>query len=162
MKKEKKLRIFIDGGSRGNPGHGACAAVFLGADGKVLREEGKYLGRCTNNSAEYGGLRLALAAAARLGAEELEIFSDSELLVRQYSGQYRVRDAALADLMAGVRKAAASFKKVTLSHVPREKNREADRLVNRILDDARNAPPALDRSLAAENAAAAGPQLFKI
>ncbi|MHB0997579.1 MAG: ribonuclease HI family protein [Elusimicrobiales bacterium] len=161
MKKEKKLRIFIDGGSRGNPGHGACAAVFLGADGAVLREEGKYLGRCTNNFAEYGGLRLALAAAARLGAEELEIFSDSELLVRQYSGQYRVRDAALADLMAGVRKAAASFKKVTLSHVPREKNREADRLVNRILDDARNAPPALDRSLAAENAAAR-PELFKI
>lgn len=150
MKKEKKLRIFIDGGSRGNPGPGACAAVFFGADGAVLREEGKYLGRCTNNFAEYGGLRLALAAAGRLGAEELEIFSDSELLVRQYSGEYRVKDAALAGLMAGVRKAAAGFKKVSLSHVPRDRNREADRLVNRILDDARKAPPALDRELAKE------------
>lgn len=150
MKKEKKLRIFVDGGSRGNPGHGACAAVFFGADGAVLCEEGRYLGRCTNNFAEYNGLRLALAAAGRLGAEELEIFSDSELLVRQYSGEYRVKDAALAELMAGVRKAASGFRKVTLAHVPREKNREADRLVNRILDDARNAPPALDRELAKE------------
>lgn len=150
MKKEKKLRIFIDGGSRGNPGHGACAAVFLGADGAVLSEEGKYLGRCTNNFAEYCGLRLALAAAGRLGAEELEIFSDSELLVRQYSGEYRVKDAALAELMAGVRKAAARFRKVVLAHVPREKNREADRLVNRILDDARRVPPVVERALSRE------------
>jgi ribonuclease HI len=154
MKKERKLRIFIDGGSRGNPGHGACAAVFLGAGGAVLREEGKYLGRCTNNFAEYAGLRLALAAAARLGAEELEIFSDSELLVRQYSGEYRVKDAALAELMAGIRKAAAGFAGVTLAHVPREKNREADRLVNRILDDARRVPPVVDKELAREQGGA--------
>jgi ribonuclease HI len=160
MKKEKRLKIFIDGGSRGNPGHGACAAVFLGADGAVLREEGRYLGRCTNNFAEYNGLRLALAAAGRLGAEELEIFSDSELLVKQYAGEYRVKDAALASLMAGIKKAAAGFKKVTLAHVRREKNKEADRLVNRILDDARNAPPALDKALAAENAAHGQPGLF--
>jgi ribonuclease HI len=152
MKKEKKLRIFIDGGSRGNPGHGACAAVFFGSDGAVLREEGKYLGRCTNNFAEYGGLRLALAAAARIGAEELEIFSDSELLVKQYSGEYRVKDAALSALMEEVRAAAARFKRVTLAHVPRERNKEADRLVNRILDDAKHAAPALDKSLAKENA----------
>jgi len=156
MKKEKRLRIFIDGGSRGNPGHGACAAVFLGPDGAVLREEGRYLGRCTNNLAEYNGLRLALAAAGRLGAEELEIFSDSELLVKQYAGDYRVKDAALAALLAGVKKAAAGFKKVTLAHVRRDKNKEADRLVNRILDDARNAPPALDKTLAKENGVGSG------
>lgn len=160
MRKEKKLRIFIDGGSRGNPGHGACAAVFFGASGEVLREEGKYLGRCTNNFAEYSGLRLAVASAGRLGAEELEIFSDSELLVRQYSGQYRIKDAALAAIMAEIRKAAAAFRRVSLSHVRREKNKEADALVNRILDNARHVPPAVDRELARENSASGQPELF--
>ncbi|PIU20035.1 MAG: ribonuclease HI [Elusimicrobia bacterium CG08_land_8_20_14_0_20_59_10] len=160
MKKEKKLKIFIDGGSRGNPGYGACAAVFFDRAGSVIREEGKYLGRCTNNFAEYNGLRLALAAAALLGAEELAVFSDSELLVRQFSGEYRIKDATLAALMAGIRKAAAAFKKVSVFHVPREKNKEADRLVNSILDNAGNMPPAVDRALAEENAAHDQPELF--
>jgi ribonuclease HI len=160
MKKEKKLRIFIDGGSRGNPGHGACAAVFYGAGGEVLCEEGKFLGRCTNNFAEYGGLRLALTSAARLGASELEIFSDSELLVRQYGGQYRIKDEVLAGLMSGIRAAAAHFKLISVSHVPRAKNKEADRLVNQILDNARHAAPALDRQLAKENAAPRQRELF--
>jgi ribonuclease HI len=160
VKKEKKLKIFIDGGARGNPGHGACAAVFYDSAGAVLREEGKYLGRCTNNFAEYNGLRLALAAASRIGAEELEIFSDSELLVRQYSGQYRIKDETLASIMSGIRAAAAGFKRISLSHVPRAKNREADRLVNQILDNARHAAPALDKSLAEENAITKQPRLF--
>ena len=160
MKKEKKLRIFIDGGSRGNPGQGACAAVFWGHTGTILCEEGKYLGRCTNNFAEYHGLRLALAAAARLGAEELEIFSDSELLVRQFSGQYRVKDATLAGIMAEIRVAAAAFKKVSLSHVPRARNTDADRLVNQILDNARHAAPVLDESLAKEKFSRGQPELF--
>lgn len=160
MKKERKLKIFIDGGSRGNPGHGACAAVFFGAAGDLLSEEGKYLGRCTNNFAEYNGLRLALAAALRLGAEELEIFSDSELLVKQYSGEYRIKDATLAGIMADIRKAAAAFRKVSLAHVRREKNKEADALVNRILDNARHAPPAVDKALEAEGAGPSQPELF--
>ena len=160
MKKEKKLRIFIDGGSRGNPGHGACAAVFFDAAGVVLYEEGKYLGHCTNNFAEYSGLRLALAAAGRLGAAELEIFSDSELLVRQYSGEYHIKDETLAAIMAEIRAAAAHFRKISLSHVPRAKNKEADRLVNQILDNARHAAPALDRQLAKENASPKQPGLF--
>jgi ribonuclease HI len=160
MQKEKKLRIFIDGGSRGNPGHGACAAVFFDAAGSVLREEGKYLGRCTNNFAEYGGLRLALGAAKRIGAAELEIFSDSELLVKQYAGEYRIKDEVLAGLMAEIRAAAAGFKKISLSHVPRARNKEADKLVNRILDDARRAAPALDKELARENASPAQRELF--
>jgi len=160
MKKEKKLRIFIDGGSRGNPGHGACAAVFLDTAGAVLREEGKYLGRCTNNFAEYSGLKLALAAAKRIGASELEIFSDSELLVKQYAGEYRIKDEVLAGLMAEIRAVAAGFKKIFLSHVPRARNKEADRLVNRILDNARHAAPALDRQLAEENAPPKQPGLF--
>ncbi|OGS12613.1 MAG: hypothetical protein A2234_05755 [Elusimicrobia bacterium RIFOXYA2_FULL_58_8] len=160
MKKEKKLRIFIDGGSRGNPGPGACAAVFFGQAGKIICEEGKYLGRCTNNFAEYHGLRLALAAAGRMGAQELEVFSDSELLVRQFSGQYRVKDATLAGIMADIRASAANFKKVSLVHVPRSGNTDADALVNRILDDARHAPPAVDAALAQENASCKQPELF--
>ena len=160
MKKEKKLRIFIDGGARGNPGHGACAAVFLDPSGAILCEEGKYLGRCTNNFAEYSGLRLALAAAGRLGAEELEIFSDSELLVRQFSGQYRIKDETLAGVMAEVRKAALAFKKVSVSHVKRENNKEADRLVNQLLDNTKRATPAVDKTLAEENAVPRQPKLF--
>lgn len=160
MKKERKFRIFIDGGSRGNPGHGACAAVFLDAAGAIVREEGKYLGRCTNNFAEYSGLRLALGAAGLLGAEELEIFSDSELLVRQFSGEYRIKDETLAAMMAEIRKAAAGFKKISLSHVKREKNKEADRLVNQILDNAKHAAPAVAKTLEAENASSKQPRLF--
>lgn len=136
-----KINIFIDGGSRGNPGRGACAAVLLDAKGAVLKEEGKYLGHCTNNFAEYNGLLLALSAAAKLGAAELKVFSDSELLVKQFSGEYRIKDPALKELMAEIRKLAAGFKKVTLAHVPREKNEHADMLVNEILDAAKNAPP---------------------
>jgi len=153
MKKEKRLRIFIDGGSRGDPGHGACAAVFLGADGAVLREESRYLGRCADALAGYNGLSLALASAARMGAEELEIFSDSRPLLKQYDGERGAENAAQAALLAGIRQAAAGFRKVTLAQVSREKNRAARRLVNLLLDNARNAPPALDRSLAAENSA---------
>ena len=154
MKKEKKLRIFIDGGSRGNPGHGACAAVLIDEAGEIVFEEGKFLGRCSNDFAEYSGLRLALAAAARMGGQELEIFTDSDPLVRRFAGAYRGKDAGLAALMAEVREALEPFRKISLSRVPREKNKEADRLVSQLLDNARHAPPALDKSLAAENAAA--------
>jgi ribonuclease HI len=134
--KESKLIIYIDGGSRGNPGHGACAAAILDSRGKLLSEEGKYLGRCTNNFAEYNGLYLALSAARRLGAHSLEIFSDSELLVKQFSGEYKIKDPVLRGLMAEIKKAVAPFKKIALSHVPRSKNTHADKLVNKILDDA--------------------------
>lgn len=140
------ISAFIDGGSRGNPGRGACAAVLLDAKGGLLKEEGKYLGRCTNNFAEYNGLVLALSAAARLGAAELKVFSDSELLVKQFNGEYRIKDPALKELMAEIRKLAAGFKKVTISHVPRAKNEHADMLVNEILDAAKDAPlPAAEK-----------------
>lgn len=160
MKSGKKLSVFIDGAARGNPGHGACAVVFFGSGEDVLCEEGKYLGRCTNNFAEYSALRLALVSAARIGAEELEVFSGSGLLVRQYGGQCRVTDPALAEIAAVIRKAAARFRKVSLSRVTRDKNREADRLVDRILDNARHAPPGVDRTLAREQAAPARPGPF--
>lgn len=135
-----KLNIFIDGGSRGNPGRGACAAVLLDAKGALVREEGKYLGHCTNNFAEYNGLLLALKSAAKLGAAELNISSDSELLVKQFSGEYRIKDPALKELMTEIKGLAAGFKKVRLSHVRREQNEHADLLVNEILDAAKDAP----------------------
>lgn len=153
MKKGKKLRIFIDGAARGNPGQGACAAVFFDAAGTILCEEGKYLGRCTDKFAEYNGLRLALAAAARLGGQELEIFSDSGLLVKQFSGACGIKGSGLAALMPGISEPCERFRKISFSQVPGGKNREAQRLVSRILDNAGHASPALDESLAAENAA---------
>jgi len=153
MTKNKTFRIFIDGGSRGNPGHGACAAVVFDEKGGLVREEGKYLGHCTNNFAEYNGLVLALAAARSLGALELKVFSDSELLVRQFNGEYKIKDPTLKGLMAEIKKGSAVFKSVTLSHVRREANSHADRLVNVILDNAgTKTAPALARSVAKENA----------
>lgn len=134
--KDRKVIIFIDGGSRGNPGRGACAAVVLDEKGGLIGEEGKYLGRCTNNFAEYTGLLLALSAASRLGASELAVFSDSELLVRQFSGKYRIKDPTLRGLMDEIKKGAAAFRRVSVSHVPRARNAHADRLVNAILDNA--------------------------
>jgi len=113
-----------------------------------LAEEGKYLGRCTNNFAEYNGLRLALLCARPLGAHSLEIFSDSELLVKQFSGEYKIKDPVLSGLMAEIKKSAAFFGKITLSHVPRSKNTHADMLVNKILDDPCQAEP--DQPAAAE------------
>ncbi|MCX5784812.1 MAG: ribonuclease HI family protein [Elusimicrobia bacterium] len=150
--KEPKLIIYIDGGSRGNPGHGACAAAIFGAGGRLLAEEGKYLGRCTNNFAEYNGLYLALYAARRLGAHSLEIFSDSELLVKQFACEYKIKDAVLRGLMEEIKKAASHFGKLTLSHVPRSKNIHADTLVNEILDNTARAGVALNKSVAMENA----------
>ena len=143
--KEAKLVIYTDGGSRGNPGHGACAAAIFDSRGKLLAEEGRYLGRCTNNFAEYNGLCVALSAARRLGARSLEIFSDSELLVKQFSGEYKIKDPVLRGLMAEIKKAAACFGKLTLSHVARSKNIHADRLVNEILDNAIHAGAAPDK-----------------
>ena len=135
--KNKKLKIFIDGGSRGNPGHGACAAAIFDEKGIIVGEEAKYLGRCTNNFAEYTGLILALSTARHLGASELAVFSDSELLVRQFNGEYKIKDPTLKILMGEIKKEASAFKSVTVSHVPRERNTHADRLVNGILDNAR-------------------------
>lgn len=135
--KNRKLKIFIDGGSRGNPGHGACAAAIFDEKGVLVGEEGKYLGHCTNNFAEYTGLILALSTARQLGASELAVFSDSELLVRQFNGQYKVKDPTLRILMGEIKKETSVFKSVTVSHVPRERNAHADRLVNGILDKAR-------------------------
>jgi ribonuclease HI len=132
--KAGRLKAFTDGGSRGNPGDGACAAAIFDEKGCLVREEGRYLGRCTNNFAEYNGLILALSAARELGAEALDVFSDSELLVKQFNGEYKIKDPALRVLMDEIKKESRAFRSLTVTHVRREANAHADRLVNEILD----------------------------
>ena len=132
--KAGRFKAFTDGGSRGNPGDGACAAAIFDEKGSLVREEGRYLGRCTNNFAEYNGLILALSVARELGVAALEVFSDSELLVKQFNGEYRIKDPGLRILMDEVKKESRAFKSLTVSHVRREANAHADRLVNAILD----------------------------
>jgi len=130
--------IHIDGGSRGNPGPAAAGVVVAAADGTVVHEAGIYLGRATNNVAEYRGLLAGLEAAKSLGAEEVEIVSDSELLIRQINGQYRVKNANLLPLYRRALRLAETFGKCRFRHIRRERNTRADQLVNRALDARRN------------------------
>lgn len=130
-----RLDIFIDGASRGNPGPGAAGVVILDTKKAVLKDTGNFLGSCTNNFAEYSALSLALSEAKKLGGTELSIFSDSELVVKQFNGLYRIKNAGLADFMAKIRKQVSHFKRVTLTHIPRELNSQADKTANRILDE---------------------------
>ncbi len=128
-----KLIIFTDGGARGNPGP-AGIGVVIKAGGKTVKEYGKYIGKTTNNQAEYQALISALESAKEMSATEIQIFMDSELIVKQLKGEYRVRDAGLAPLYLKVHNLRAGFSKFFVSHVPREKNKEADRMVNEALD----------------------------
>ena len=121
MSSKPKILIYIDGGSRGNPGPAACAAVLKTADdGQTVLEQGKFLGRATNNVAEYEGLLLGLDLAAQLKAAQIEIRSDSELLVKQLLGAYRVKNPALQELFSQAKDAFAPFAGVEIRHVRRE------------------------------------------
>jgi len=124
----------IDGGARGNPGPAAYGFVLRDAGGAVLVAAGKAVGRATNNVAEYYGLIAALDAARERGVERLRVESDSELLVRQMEGRYRVKSPDLRPLHERAVKLSRAFEHFEIAHVPREKNREADRLVNEALD----------------------------
>ena len=129
-----KLTVNVDGGSRGNPGPAAVAAVVRDAEGEVLQEKGETIGPATNNVAEYRAVLLGIELAAALGASELELVGDSELIVRQVKGEYKVRDRALRDLHAQVKRALEPFERWSIRHVRREQNAEADELVNEALD----------------------------
>ncbi|HSD72352.1 MAG TPA: ribonuclease HI family protein [Thermoanaerobaculia bacterium] len=125
-----KLRAYIDGAARGNPGP-AGAGVWIEPRGEEGAEEHfEALGRTTNNVAEYRALLMALARAAELGAEDVEIFSDSELLVRQINGHYRVKADHLKPLVSEAVRRAKGFRRFSITHVRREQNRNADRLAN--------------------------------
>jgi ribonuclease HI len=129
-----KLIVNVDGGARGNPGPAAIAAVVQDADLAVLEEHGERIGHATNNVAEYRALLLGIERAAALGAGELELVGDSELVVKQVKGEYKVKDAGMRELHAQVKEALRGFERWSIRHVRREQNAEADRLVNEALD----------------------------
>ena len=131
-----RARLYTDGGARGNPGPAAYGYVLEDADGSVLAAHGEAIGVATNNVAEYSGLLAGLAKAAELGVTELEVVSDSQLLVRQMTGVYRVKNEALQDLVTEARRRARAVGTVRYRDVRREHNELADRLVNEALDAA--------------------------
>ncbi len=133
---DEPFRAAIDGGSRGNPGPAAWGVAVLDASGACIEGHGEPLGRATNNVAEYRALIGALDLAERRGARRVEIRSDSELLVRQIEGRYRVRHPVLKPLHAEAMRRIDRFDSFRIVHVRREDNRDADRLVNRVLDQA--------------------------
>lgn len=143
----------IDGASRGNPGPAAYAVVMRDPDGRVILEMGKRLGRDTNNVAEYYGLLAALDYAINRGVKALRIRSDSELLVRQIQGRYKVKSPDLKPLHERAVKLTRQFTYFTIEHLPRELNSEADALANAALD---SGPPAAPSPTPA---ATAGPSL---
>jgi ribonuclease HI len=133
-----KLRsalAYCDGGSRGNPGEAACAVLVFDGDGNELLRRAKRLGQLTSNQAEYEGVILALELAGQLGAKKLEIRMDSELVVRQLEGTYKVRNEGLKPYFARAGKLLDESKPEAATHIPRKDNRQADGLVNAALDD---------------------------
>ena len=129
-----RARLFTDGGARGNPGPAAYGYVLEAEDGSVLDARGEPIGVATNNVAEYTALLAGLRRAAELGVDELEVVSDSELMVKQMTGVYRVKNEALRPLALEAGRLARVLPRVTYTHVRREHNELADSLVNRALD----------------------------
>ena len=129
-----KARLFTDGGSRGNPGPAAYAYVLEAEDGTVLDARGEAIGVATNNVAEYSALVAGLERAVEAGVDELEVVSDSELMVKQMRGEYRVKNRALQDLLLDASRSARRIRRVTYTAVRREHNELADSLVNEALD----------------------------
>jgi ribonuclease HI len=132
-----KLIVHVDGGARGNPGPAAAAAVLSTPDGEVVDEAHELLGRVTNNVAEYRGLLLGLARAKALGADEVEVVNDSELVAKQVNGQYKVKHPDMRPLHAEAMEALGAFSHWRVHSVPRAQNADADALVNQALDAAR-------------------------
>jgi len=133
----KKFIIYTDGGARGNPGPAGIGAIIYDADGQLVAEVSQYLGVATNNQAEYKALLAGLEKAKELGAEDLEFYLDSELVVKQLNREYKVKNKDLAPLFLTVHNLSVNFKKITYTHVPRERNKEADRLANEAMDRGR-------------------------
>ncbi|MBI4437733.1 ribonuclease HI family protein [Candidatus Uhrbacteria bacterium] len=128
------LKIFTDGGSRGNPGPAASGAVIQSASGETITHVSKYLGRTTNNQAEYTAIIIGLKKARELGATTVQVYMDSELACKQLNGEYRVKDPEIAKRFLEIKNVMHDFTRVTFTHVRREKNKEADAIVNRCLD----------------------------
>ena len=131
-----KARLFTDGGARGNPGPAAYGFVLEAEDGTVLAAEGHAIGETTNNVAEYSGLIAGLRKAVELQVPEVEVVSDSELMVKQMRGEYKVKNEALRELSLEAARLARQLGTVEYRHVKRAHNELADRLVNDALDAA--------------------------
>jgi ribonuclease HI len=135
-----RLIVHVDGGARGNPGPAAAACVITTPEGEVLAEHAELLGTATNNVAEYEALLLGLRTARELGAREVEVVGDSELIAKQITGAYKVKHEALRPLHRAALAALQPFGRWSIRTVPRERNANADALVNAALDRAQRAP----------------------
>ena len=131
---DEVLTLHFDGGSRGNPGPSAAGCVVTSADGTELAKFGRWLGTMTNNQAEYRGLIAVLEKARELGAKQVLVIGDSELVIKQMKGQYKVRNAKLKPLWQAASDLAASFDRVQFDHSLREGNATADRMANLAMD----------------------------
>jgi ribonuclease HI len=132
-----RVVVHVDGGSRGNPGPAAGAAVISSPDGELLAQDSELLGVVTNNVAEYRGLLLGVRRARELGATELELVNDSELIAKQLNGLYKVKHPDMRPLHAQALALLREFDAWTIRSVPRAQNEQADALVNAALDSAR-------------------------
>ncbi len=139
----RRAMVFSDGASRGNPGPAAAGWVIRSPAGEVIAEGGAFLGRRTNNEAEYEAVIRALAAALELGVEEVALRADSELLIKQINGEYQVRNERIAVLHRAARELLQRFRRFEAKHVRREENQAADAMANEALDSARGRPSAL-------------------
>ncbi len=131
-----KMTVNVDGGARGNPGPAAIGVVLRDADGAVVESVGETIGKATNNVAEYRALLRGIELAAAHGVTELELVGDSELVVRQVEGRYKVKNAGMKELHAEAVKELGRFDRWSIRHVKRAQNADADRLVNEALDNA--------------------------
>jgi ribonuclease HI len=129
-----KLILYTDGGARGNPGPGAIGVIIKNSEGKVIKEVGKFIGRATNNEAEYKAIVEGLKECKDKKATSLECFLDSLLVVNQLKGDFKVKDKKMKVLWNEVKDLEKSFKEVLYHHIPREKNYLADKVVNEVLD----------------------------
>ncbi len=130
----KRVVIFADGASRGNPGSAAIGVTIKDKRGKLITFISQRIGRATNNQAEYRAIIAALEEATKLGAKQVEIKTDSELVVKQINGEYRVKKATLKPLYQQVKQRLGSLEGFTITHIPRQQNTEADNLANKALN----------------------------
>lgn len=130
-----EVKVFTDGGSRGNPGPSASGFVILDMEDNILVDKGMYLGVTTNNQAEYTALKLALEECRKMGVLEVEVYMDSLLVINQMKGIFKVKNRDLWPIHDAIKQLSKQFKKISFSHVPREFNKLADAAVNRALDE---------------------------
>ncbi|KUO51453.1 MAG: hypothetical protein APF76_13905 [Desulfitibacter sp. BRH_c19] len=128
------INVYTDGASRGNPGKAAIGVIIYDLYGQVLREENEFIGVATNNVAEYKAVIRGLEVSTELGATGVTLYADSQLLVRQLAGEYRVKNEGLKPLYQQAKELTKNFKKFKAIHIPREQNKEADKLANLALD----------------------------